>query len=227
MWAVGGGPWRVCGSQCRCCNPNPAYHVQQSCQEGSRLNVAAVAARWDLSARWCSRWFVSACLVTAAVACTGQPRVPIPGHVCPSTRFSPGLVPGSVKAGPVFFVSGPEDCQAHAYTYAGERTDRRLIFPSCIEACQGPVIAPDGSVPSPSDRPSALGSRIWATDSRNVCGFPDGGPGSTDEISNGYSRDLRSLRARYGLRRRRRRVMWLRYADVGAWAALSCSASAR
>jgi hypothetical protein len=115
------------------------------------------------------------CLLgTFAGACTRQ-SPPIPGHICPSTTLSPGLVPGTVRAGPVFFVSGPEDCQAHAYTYDGARTDRRLILPSCVEVCSaGPRIAPDGSVFDLTDQPGELPSATWAPDSRKICGLPQG-----------------------------------------------------
>lgn len=112
---------------------------------------------------------------TLAGACGRQSGPSVPGHICPSTTLSPGLVPGTVKAGPVFFVSGPEDCQAHAYTYDGARTDRRLIFPSCVEVCPaGPRIAPDGSVPNLTDKPGDWSSGTWAPDSRKICGLLQG-----------------------------------------------------
>lgn len=123
---------------------------------------------------------LAALLLGAAVACSAQQRIGPPGYACPSTSFSPGLVPGSVPAGePVFFVSGPEECQDHAYTYEGRRTDRRLIEPSCIEACRRVSVAPDGWVPPDEPARSAdLSGGTWAADSRRVCGISAWGRGS-------------------------------------------------
>jgi hypothetical protein len=117
---------------------------------------------------------LGAALLAGAGACGGEGNGhSVPGHLCPSTSLSPGLVRGSV-AGPVFFISGPEDCQAHAYTYSGQRTDRRLIFPSCVEACSSPVIAPDGSAAAWQVAPNEVAGRTWAPDSRRICGFLNG-----------------------------------------------------
>lgn len=119
---------------------------------------------------------LAAVLLGAAVACSPRLRIGPPGHACPSSSFSPGLVPGSVPANEaVFFVSGPEACQDHAYTYEGRRTDRRLIEPSCIEACQMVSVAPDGWIPPV--RVTGLLGGTWAADSRRKCGITAWGQG--------------------------------------------------
>jgi hypothetical protein len=141
---------------------------------------------------------LAALLLGAAVACGPQQRIGPPGHVCPSTSFSPGLVPGSVPAGePVFFVSGPEECQDHAYTYEGRRTDRRLIEPSCVEACGMVSVAPDGWVP-PDELAwgAGLSGWTWAADSRRVCGISASGHGS---VTLGWA-DLHGPGTRHELR---------------------------
>jgi hypothetical protein len=74
----------------------------------------------------------------------------------------------------VFYVADPGGCIADAYNYAGQRTGGRLVFPSCIEVCRGPVVAPDGWVPNGPDTSGGLFSMRWAPDSRRRCGFPEG-----------------------------------------------------
>ncbi|MCW2887427.1 MAG: hypothetical protein JWL58_4289 [Streptosporangiaceae bacterium] len=136
----------------------------------SRRRAQAGRSYW--ARRRILRVFVVLVLVAGASACSqGGPRVP--GNGCPATS-GPGLIRGSAQEGPVFFVTNPGGCSAQAYTYTGERTVGRLIFPPCVEACSKPAIAPDGSVPSAPTKPSALVSAIWAPDSRRMCGFLNG-----------------------------------------------------
>src|SRR4051794_11430769 len=89
---------------------------------------------------------LAALLLAAGVAACGQAG----GVARPPGRQCPTAAAGANRSGaqPVFYVSDPGGCSAHAYNYAGQRTGSRLVFPSCIEACRGPVVAPDGWVPS-------------------------------------------------------------------------------
>jgi hypothetical protein len=88
--------------------------------------IATAGSRRSLHTRVVA-FCLGAALLAGSGACGGEGNGhSVPGHLCPSTSLSPGLVRGSV-AGPVFFISGPEDCQAHAYTYSGQRTDLRVL----------------------------------------------------------------------------------------------------
>ncbi|MCW2915030.1 MAG: hypothetical protein JWN52_3098 [Actinomycetia bacterium] len=132
----------------------------------------AQAGRSHRARRRILQVFVVLVLVAGTSACSQEgPRVP--GNGCPATS-GPGLIRGTAPDGQVFFVTNPGNCSAQAYTYTGERTVGRLIFPPCVEACSKPAIAPDGSVPSALTKPSALVSSIWAPDSRRMCGFLNG-----------------------------------------------------
>jgi hypothetical protein len=119
---------------------------------------------------------LTALLLAAVLAACGAAGSEAGGGLGPPGRQCPTAVAGADRsgAGPVFYVADAGGCSAHAYDYAGTRTGGRLAFPSCIEACRGPVVAPDGWVPSGPDTSGGLSSMIWATDSRHRCGFPEG-----------------------------------------------------
>lgn len=112
-------------------------------------------------------------LVVCASAC-GRASGESPLTQCPAagSRTSSGPATGLVR--PVFFISDLDGCGARAFTFTGERTDRRLIFPPCREACSRPMIAPDGSLPTASTAPRGLLSALWAPDSRRMCGLLEG-----------------------------------------------------
>lgn len=115
---------------------------------------------------------LAALLLAASVTACGQAsdgRRP-PGRQCPTA------VAGASRngAGPVFYVADLGGCRAHAYDYSGSPTGATLTFTSCVEACQAPVVAPDGWIPSGPDTSGGLSSTIWAADSRRRCGFPQG-----------------------------------------------------
>lgn len=119
---------------------------------------------------------LAALLLAAVLAACGAAGSEVGGGPGPPGRQCPTAVAGADRSGarPVFYVADAGGCSAHAYDYTGTRTGGRLAFPSCIEACRGPVVAPDGWVPSGPDTSGGLSSTIWATDSRHRCGFPEG-----------------------------------------------------